>query len=147
MIIDTTAGMRSVDFHVALTELTRVGNEIVERLNRQGDRWSALANLWERRELNSLSMLAWATGLSRDVAEELTREGILQKPTNFAEIANDNDELRIAARMAGALPVNEVRAILTMVAQFPKCQAPALDALAKEVSRYNADQYANLTRL
>lgn len=144
MIIDTSAGMRSVDFHVALTELTRVGNEIVERLTRQGDRWSALANLWERRESKDpLSMLAWATGLSRDVAEELTREGILQEPINFAEIANDNDELRIAARMAGALPVNEVRAILTMVAQFPKYQAPALDALAKEVSRYNADQYAN----
>jgi hypothetical protein len=144
MIVDTRAGMRVVDFTAALAEMTRLGDEIAESLSRQSERWSRLIDLWRKREAKDpLTMLAWATGLPRDVAGGLTRDGVLSMPASFAEIANDNDELRIAARMAGALPAEQIRAILTLVAAFPKYEAPMLDALASEVSQFIGDRYRN----
>ena len=60
----------------------------------------------------------------------------------LAEAADDNDELRIAARMASALPSEQIGAILSLVLQFPKRSAPALDDLAGEVRKIVADRYA-----
>ena len=142
MIVDTRAGFRVVDYDEAVGELTRIGDEIAERLSGQGERWSKLIGLWRQREAKDpIALLAWATGLTREVAEFLTRDGLLTKPASFSEIANDNDELRIAARMAGALAPEQIAAILSLVAEFPKRPAPDLDALARAVSQFIAERY------
>ncbi len=144
MIVDTRAGFRLVDYDAAVRELARVGDQIAERLAGQGGRWARLLGLWRQREAKDLiGLLAWATGLTREVAERLTGEGLLPKPASFADIANDNDELRIAARMAGALPPDQIGAILSLIAGFPKLQAPQLDALASEISNFISGRYAN----
>jgi hypothetical protein len=46
------------------------------------------------------------------------------------EIANDNDELRIAARMTGALPVHEIERILRAAGRVPRRTTSNLDELA-----------------
>ena len=143
MIVDTRAGFRLVDYDAAVRELARVGDEIAERLGREGERWARLVGLWRQREAKDpLSLLVWATGLTREVAERLTREGVLPKPASFADIANDNDELRIAARMAGALPPDQIGETLSLIAGFPKLQAAGLDALAGEISNFIAERHA-----
>jgi hypothetical protein len=144
MVVDTSAGFRLVDYDAAVRELTRLGDEIAERLEKQNERWSKLVGLWRQREAKDpLTLLARATGLTRQVAERLTHEGILSAPASFADIANDDDEMRIAARMAAALPPDQIGAILRLIAEFPKLQAPGLDALAGEVSQFIAVRYAN----
>ena len=54
-------------------------------------------------------------------------------PASMAEAANDNDEVRLAARMASALPAEQVRGVLSRVSQFPKQEAPQLDELVLAV--------------
>ena len=143
MIVDTRAGFRVVDYDDAVGEMTRIGDEIAQRLS-ESDRWSELIGLWHQREAKDpIALLAWATGLTRRFVERLTHDGLLSKPASFTEIANDNDELRIAARMAGALPAEQIAEILSLVAQFPKLSAPELDALARAVSHFIAERYAD----
>ena len=144
MIVDTRAGFRAVDYDDAVREMTWIGDEIAERLSRQGERWSTLIELWRQREAKDpIALLAWATGLTREVAERLARDGLLPRPASFSEIATDNDELRIAARMAGALATEQIVAILGLVAEFPKMSAPDLDALARAASQFVSERCAD----
>jgi hypothetical protein len=71
--------------------------------------------------------------LDRDVAEAFDRDGVLSAPKDVAEAANDNDELRIAARMASALPQEQIRQIITLVGSFEKRAAQPLDDLGAQV--------------
>ena len=88
-------------------------------------------------------MLAWATGLSRDVADDLTREGVLSIPESFADIANDDDELRIAARIGWRAAAAPDPLYFGFDRGIKKYEAPALDKLASEVSEYIRERYGN----
>lgn len=48
MIVDTQAGFRSVDFDGAMTEMTRLGDEIASRLS--AGKWSRLTESWRSRQ-------------------------------------------------------------------------------------------------
>jgi len=76
-------------------------------------------------------LLAWSAGLDRTLAATLIEEGALEAPRDFEDAANDNDELRIAARMAGALPLDQIREIIGLARQFAANRAGGLRELSK----------------
>jgi hypothetical protein len=131
MLVDTRSGLRSVAFEDARAALQRIGDEIAERLlAAANDRWSDLVQAWRRRDQGEpVVLLAWSASLDRHVAEAFIKDDILAAPHNVAEAANDNDELRIAARMASALPEEQIREIVALVGGFPKCAAQPLEEL------------------
>ena len=143
MIIDSRAGPRSTPFEQASEELSRLGEEIAARLSTKAGRWSKLIERWRQRDSGDPTvLLAWTTSLDPSVASALATDGLLSKPRSVAEAANDNDELRIAARMASALPPRQIRQILDIIRGFGKSEAPGLDRLSELVSHHVAEQFA-----
>lgn len=135
MIVDSSAGLRTVPFQQAWAKITRLGDEIAARLSCRTGRWSKLIEQWRRRDSGDPAvLLAWATSLDRSVASALASDGVLSKPKSVVEAANDNDELRVAARMASALPPSQIRQILDAIRTFGKSEAARLYRLSEEVS-------------
>jgi len=112
--------------------LTDLGDRLSNLLATDSDKWAPLLNLWERRtEGAGAGLLAWSMGIAPAKVQALISEGMLGEPESFADVANDNDELRIAARMAGALPIEQIREILEIARDYPKREAPNLDTLSR----------------
>jgi hypothetical protein len=105
-ILETSGELWRLPFADVRGVLTATGDWISERLaHADRERWGAAIDAWHARDLgDEAALLAWSTGLDRTLATMLIREGALDAPRDFEDAANDNDELRIAARMAGALP-------------------------------------------
>jgi len=145
MLIETRGSLRSVAFSCARASLDELGNEIADHLRAtQNDRWDDLLEAWQTRDQGTPAvLLAWATSLAPDVAETFEKDGILNAPRNVSDAANDNDELRIAARMASALPEEQVRQIISLVASFEKSPAQPLDDLGAEVRNYIINSFAD----
>lgn len=132
-IIETAGRVARLPFADVLGVLVAAGDWICERLA-QADRgrWEAAIDAWSGRNLgDEAGLLAWSTGLDRNLASMLIREGALDAPRDFEDAANDNDELRIAARMAGALPPEQIREIITLARQFGHQDADRLHELSK----------------
>lgn len=133
MLVDTGEIFERVDIDAAVAGLTAVGDEIAGRLEKAGDdQWSLLIESWRRREEGGeIAMASWSTSLVNEDVIALAKEGLLPLPKGFAEAANDRDVFSIAARMASALPLEEIRNILERVRVFQKATSPALDQLAE----------------
>jgi Zn-dependent peptidase ImmA (M78 family) len=132
MIIDTQEQCSRVPVQEAVNALVAVGNAIAERLKHADSRkWEKLLQAWMQRDkADGAVLLALVIGRDRKTAETLIQERVLEPPTSVADAANDRDELRIAARMAGPIPIGQVR---TVVAKLRECEAlksPKLDDLA-----------------
>jgi hypothetical protein len=142
VLVETRSGLHMVPFEAACDALIKTGDEIATRFEAShADRWSGLVRAWRARDLGEPAvLLAWAASLDQDVARTFAEEGILTAPESVAEAANDNDELRVAARMASALPPQQIRQIIQLVSSFPKSAAPKLDDLtyrtAEHIDRY-----------
>lgn len=134
-IVETPDAVCQISFADVRNALANVGDRIAKRLaDSQDERWEDLVAAWYRRdEGDSATLLAWSTNLTRQIASEFISEGTLSVVSNVTEAANDNDELRIAARMASALPAASIRQIIRHVQAFSKSTAPALDILAEQV--------------
>jgi hypothetical protein len=131
MFVDTGTFLSTPDYTQTVGALEAIGNAIAARLSDGHDRWHKLVAAWRGREAGEgLSLLGWSTSLTPGVVKTLTADGLLDVPANLREAVNDNDELRLAARMASALPTEQIREILTLVRSFPKRQTPKLSALA-----------------
>jgi hypothetical protein len=134
-LIESQERLWTVPYDVGVTALTDLGNRLADILGEAGKKWEPLLAEWHRRaEGDGARLLAWATGIDTEESRTLIREGMLAEPASFAEAANDNDELRIAARMAGALPIEQIREILLIARAYPKSDAPELERLASECS-------------
>jgi len=72
-------------------------------------------------------LLALTIGRDKKTAEALIEEKVLEPPSSFADAANDNDQLRLAARMAGPLPLHQIKTIIGKVRIFPFLPSPRLD--------------------
>jgi Zn-dependent peptidase ImmA (M78 family) len=144
MLVETRSALRSVGFDDARSALRAVGEEIASHLKAaDAERWSGLISAWQKRNQGDPTLLlAWATSLDRDIAQSFATEGVLATPHSVAEAANDNDELRIAARMASALPEEQIRGIIALVGSFAKREAPLLDELGVRVRAYIAESFA-----
>ena len=122
---------------LAIAGLIAVGDRIADRLKGTGARWSDLIAAWKARDAgDGLTFLTWATNLEPDIARSLAEDGFLCAPESLAEAANDDDELRLAARMASALPPDQIRTVLRLVSGFPKVDAARLTALATASRAY-----------
>ncbi len=129
MIIDTQETLSEVPIQIAIDALTAAGDRIAERLA-QADRqkWSKLLEAWQRRDKgDDTLLLALTIGRDKKTAKALIDEKILDAPLSFADAANDNDQLRLAARMAGPLPVYQIKTVIEKVRIFSSLPAPILD--------------------
>jgi hypothetical protein len=145
MFVDTAKQLDGVPYEVARNALQAAGDWIVKRLDgADSDRWSDLIASWRHRDAgDGIGLLQWSTGLDEVTIRRFASEGLLVPPANVIDAANDNDELRLAARMASALAPEQVQAILTRVIKFPHVSAPALDDLAKAVRTHLNEQFPN----
>lgn len=122
--------------------LVDAGNSLAAQLGKGGDKWDRLIAAWEARdESDALSLLAWSAGLDPTTSRKLVEDGFLEPPASLAEAVNDDDELRIAARLAGALPIDLIRDILVLARTFDRHEANALDDLAADCRRHIEGRY------
>lgn len=135
MIVDVGRSERRVPFAAAYSELNRIGDVIARRLEEHdGQRWEGLIAAWRRREqADGVALIAWAAGLDRSVAASLVEAKLLEPPSTFNQAANDNDPLLIAARMAGALPPQQIEAVISVARTFEARSAPILMQLASDI--------------
>lgn len=133
-ILESSRALWRLPFDVVRATLSATGDWICARLHEaDAERWQDAIAAWNERDAgDAAGLLAWSTGLDRDLATSLLKEGALEAPQNFNDAANDNDELRIAARMAGALPADQIREIIGLARQFAGHDAEALKALATD---------------
>lgn len=114
--------------------LDNLGKRIAERLA-QEEKFAPLIEAWKNRaKRDPLILLSTATGLSTNVAKDLVDAKALSLPTSFSEAANDNDEIRIAARITGALTTAHIRAILFSAKSVPQCNDTFLREMKISVS-------------
>jgi hypothetical protein len=134
MLVETSDRLIAADFWQVAKALSDAGNTIAQRLEQiAGDKWAKTIRRWRNRDRGDPdALLAWSTGLPRDSALALREAGALTAASSVGEIARDDDELRIAARMAGALPVREITRLLLRAARVPVCETPELEALSRE---------------
>jgi hypothetical protein len=132
-ILETAGALWRLPFEDVRGALTAAGNWICERLAQTGqERWDTAIAAWQERGLgDKAGLLAWSIGLDSNLATMLIREGALDAPRDFEDVANDNDELRIAARMAGALPPDQILEIIALARQFGHHDASHLRELSK----------------
>ena len=145
MIVETAGLLRRLPIGEARRSLAATGDDICKRLaSVPGGRWGTAIEAWRRRgEGDPASLLAWSAGLDQALARSFIEEGTLAAPRDFDDAANDNDELRIAARMAGALPPTQIREIVGLARQFGKLEAEKLRKLASECSRHIEQHFAD----
>jgi hypothetical protein len=106
-------------------------------------RWADAIEAWRKRDQgDDVGLLAWSAGLHPDLARELVEEGVLEAPKNVADAVNDDDELRIAARMAGALAPEQIREILQLASRFGAREATLLCMLATQCARFIESHHA-----
>ncbi len=143
IILETAGSLWRLPFEEVRLTLSAVGDEICKRLVAANkDQWEVAVEAWgQRNDTDSTGLLAWSAGLDRAVARDLIEQGVLAAPRDFDDAANDNDELRIAARMAGALPPVQIRQIILLARQFDKSKAPRLRTLADNCSEYIAERF------
>lgn len=141
MLCDTGRSLSRLPFAAVLQELTTVGNRIAEHLLAvDGDKWQRIVDVWKARDSASgVSLVAWSASLDTNVAAKLIENGLIEAPKDFAQAANDDDELLIAARVAGALPTEQIVQILEVARDFAGHEAPALDAISSEAMHYLAE--------
>jgi hypothetical protein len=142
VLVDTGERQFRVPLQAAIDALSSVGDLIANRLlqaNQQ--RWSKLVHAWKHRsEGDKTTLLALTIGADKETAAALIKENVLDAPASFAEASNDNDELRIAARMAGPIPLHQIKAVIGKVRtcgirHSPKLASGRAAALAYLVSQ------------
>jgi hypothetical protein len=133
-ILETKGVIHKVPFDDVRKILSECGDWICDRLSKVDlDRWDETIEAWRcRGQADAIGLLSWSTGIDRSISQNLIEEGILDAPSSFDDVANDNDELRIAARMAGALSADQIRRILYLARGFEKREAVGLSKLAQE---------------
>ncbi len=134
MLCDTGRSLTRLPFAAVLRELTAVGDKIAEQLVAvNSDKWQPIVDVWKARDTASeVSLVAWSASIDSNVAAELISNGLIEAPKSFAQAANDDDELLIAARVAGALPTEQIVQILEVARGFSRHEAPKLDAISSE---------------
>jgi hypothetical protein len=143
-IVETAGHVWRPRFEEVRRCLSAVGDEICKRLASVSDgRWDDAIDAWKRRaDSDQTNLLAWSAGLDRALAHDLIVSGALSPPSNFDDAANDNDELRIAARIAGALPAEQIRQIIGLACDFGSCGSNDLRRLATDSSDHIAQRFA-----
>lgn len=143
MIVDTQDEGFRVPFETAKVALSEIGDYVATRLaDDPRAKWSRLIAAWYRRnEGRPGSLLAWSTSLKPEIADRLLRDRVLSAPTSVSQAANDDDELRLAARMTSALPEDHIRRVLELVRGFPPRNTSQLDALSETLREFLEENF------
>jgi hypothetical protein len=138
LIVDTQERLVRVRFNDAIAALTDLGNEIARRLEAANVK-SALTSAWRSRDdASGVRMVELKAGLSTEKAEHLIHAGYLSLPGSLREAANDNDEIVLAARMAGALPLDDIKRIIKLAKGFAPRPSQELALLGENVRNHIA---------
>jgi hypothetical protein len=138
MIIDTQEKVWEVPFNEAVNALVNAGNAIAARL-RAADpiKWARLLRAWEDRDVGDETLLlSLAIGLDRKTTDLLVQEKFLEPPRSVSEAANDDDELRIAARVAGPLPLKHIKIIIDRVRSCDYRPSPTFQDVARRAGAF-----------
>lgn len=132
MLCDNGKQFLAIPYDDVRAELTRIGDGIAERLIKLSpEKWGRIVEGWKQRDRASQAdLLCWAASIQANIAAKLIADGMITPPSSFEDAANDNDELVIAARMAGALPYEQIVEILDVARSFDRRSAPALESLS-----------------
>jgi hypothetical protein len=138
MIVDTQELWMRVPFGEAIAALVAAGDVIAARLQEADkEKWDKLTKAWMRRDEGEPTLLlALTIGRDKETAATLLAEKVLEAPKSVGEAANDNDELRIAARMAGPLPLHQVKAVIEKVKACDLRNAPRLQEVAESARTF-----------
>ncbi len=145
MVVETSGRVWKIPFNTARKSLRVVGDQIYSRLREiNGDKWDLALRAWSDRDRSDdAHLLAWSTGIPTELARTLIDNRDLKAPRDFDDAINDNDELRIAARIAGALPLTQIRTILAIARTFQKLQADALKELMESCVAHIENHFAH----
>jgi Zn-dependent peptidase ImmA (M78 family) len=138
MVIDTQEQILRLPIQKAIGALAAVGNTIAGRLqNADGHKWAKLLTAWQHRdEADGTLLLALTIGRDQTTAATLIQEHVLEAPTSVTDAVNDRDELRIAARMAGPLPFNQIRSVIDKLRSCDPLKLPKLEFSAAAVAEF-----------
>jgi len=142
MLIDTQEDLFSVPYDLAVKALIDVGNEIASKLHQaNSDKWSSIIGKWRDRDIgNSVSLLAMDIGCDEQTTNTLIQDKILEAPRSVSDAANQNNEVKVAARMAGQLHVNQIKALLEKIRTCAHSDAPKLQEAKLYITKYFAEQ-------
>ena len=138
MIVDTQELYLQVPIHEAINALVSAGDIVAARLKKADEqRWSKLLQAWQRRDQGDATlMLALTIGRDLSSAAKLVAEKVLEVPKSFSEAVNDNDELRIAARMAGPMPLIQIKSVIKEVRTCRSRNAPKLQEIVAAAMQF-----------
>ena len=134
LLLESGSRLIKIAIGSAMAALTSVGDKIAERFVTTGQhKWERLVRNWRERDRRDPDMaLAWSSGLSQLEANHLVKAGILQPVSSVTDAANDDDPIRIAARMTGALPIAEIARLLDRASRISARPSQLLDELSRE---------------
>ncbi len=142
-ILETHGQLWLLPFEVVEQSLIRTGDFLATGLKAADPKWDELIEAWNvRNEADTLSLLALTTGLDMTTSRALVAGGLVMPPATYADAVNDNDEIRIAARLAGALPTDLLTAVLELARTFGKPSASALADLSTDCRAHIEERYA-----
>ncbi|MGH6715199.1 MAG: hypothetical protein ACREDC_03305 [Bradyrhizobium sp.] len=138
MVVDTQELYFEIPIGEAIRSLEAAGNQIAERLRKGDDqKWARLLTAWHRRnEGDRTRLLALTIGRDQATAAALVADNIIEPPSSFADAANDNDELRIAARMAGPMPLLQIKSVIKIVGACKLRNAPRLKEMSDAAMQF-----------
>lgn len=121
-----------IPFKAVREELVRVGDKIAEQMaSEPSGTWTRAINAWKNRDqTEAVQLVAISGGFQKSVASKLLEDELIKAPASFDDIANDNDELLIAARMAGSLPTDQIVKIIELARRFDYQACEKLDKMS-----------------
>ena len=132
-IIETADRVESIPLASWLRFACDLGDEIAARLlERDAKTWRSLVDAWNCRDTgDAVRIAALATGQPTAVAGMLIKDRLVTSTTSVSAAANDNDDLRVAARMMGAIPYSEIKKVLSAAKAVKHSPSASLDALGE----------------
>ena len=129
-------GIRSkhIPYEIVVNALSVAGDRIAERLSEVGSgKWDAVIERWKSRDHgDSLQMLKLATNIAPSTLASLVSQRLLPLNDNVMEVAKET-EVKVAARMAGALPADAIVEVIRAVLACRFVNAPVLDEWSEAV--------------
>ena len=142
--IDNGIQSKHIPYEIVVNALSIAGDRIADRLSKVGSgKWDAIIERWKGRDHgDSLQMLKLATNISPSTLESLVNQRLLPLNDNVMEAAKET-EVKVAARMAGALPADAIVEVIQAVLTCQSVDAQVLDEWSEAVmARLNTNDMA-----
>lgn len=141
VLIETAGRIERVALADWLGFAGKLGDEIAKRLlTNDAQKWQSLTAAWQARDrADPVRIAALSTGQSIEIAGKLIEENLVPATTSVSEAANDNDSLRIAARMVGTIPYAAIQAVLSAAKAIPYTPSDTLDRLREQLAKAMQD--------